>query len=332
LPEARDVMLRPRVPRRAATGPQRERGVRASLDELVRLQFMASGFNFLPRQPVHSVLTGRHASRLRGRGLNFEELRAYLPGDDVRGIDWKVLARTGKPHVRVYTEERDRPVWLLIDQRRSMFFGSRERMKSVAAAEAAALAAWRTLAVGDRVGAVIFGDDAIVELPPRRDRNHVERILSEIVCMNRRLRAGDGRTPEPAQLNAAFERVARQATHDALVVTIGDGFGADEYTRRLVTRVCAHNDVLAVFVYDPLERELPAAGPLVFGDPRGQLEVDSGQAGLRRRFTRAFDERLEWLGRLARQHAVPLLSIHTSAPVADQVRDLLGHRPAVRRR
>ncbi len=121
--------------------PDRDPRIHADLDALVRLQFKAQGFSFLPRQPIHSVLYGRHASRLRGRGLNFEEIRGYLPGDDIRSMDWKVTARTRKPHIRVYTEERDRTVWLLVDQRISMFFGSRVSMKSVTAAEAAALAA-----------------------------------------------------------------------------------------------------------------------------------------------------------------------------------------------
>ncbi|MGD8898369.1 MAG: DUF58 domain-containing protein, partial [Acidobacteriota bacterium] len=102
------------------------------------LEYRAEGYSFLPRQPVHSVLAGRHASRMRGRGLNFEEIRGYLPGDDIRTIDWKVTARTREPHVRVYTEERDRPALLLVDQRQSMFFGSRRAMKSVVAAEVAA--------------------------------------------------------------------------------------------------------------------------------------------------------------------------------------------------
>ena len=110
-------------------------GIYADLAELVRLKFGTRGFSFLPRQPVHSILAGRHASRLRGRGLNFEEIRRYLPGDDIRQMDWRVTARTRKPHVRVYSEERDRPVLLVIDQRQSMFFGSRRAMKSVVAAE-----------------------------------------------------------------------------------------------------------------------------------------------------------------------------------------------------
>ena len=135
--------------------------VHTSVAELLRLRQKAQGFHFLPRQPVTSVLSGTHASRLRGRGLDFDEIRAYHPGDDVRNLDWKVTLRVGAPHVRSFTEERDRPALLLVDQRRSMFFGSRERTKSVTAAEAASLAAWRVLAQGDRVGALVFDDKTI---------------------------------------------------------------------------------------------------------------------------------------------------------------------------
>ena len=125
---------------------------------MIRLQWAARGFNLLPRQPLHSALAGRHATRIRGRGLDFDELRAYQPGDDVRSIDWKVTARTRKPHTRVYTDERERRVLLVVDQRLAMFFGTRVQMKSVTAAELAALLAWHVVDAGDRVGAVVFDE------------------------------------------------------------------------------------------------------------------------------------------------------------------------------
>ena len=128
-------------------------GAYTTLADLARLRYDARGFSYLPGQPVQSLLSGRKRSRLRGRGLDFDELRHYRPGDDIRTMDWRVTNRTGKPHVRVYTEERDRPVMAIVDQRLPMFFGSRVRMKSVAAAEMAALTAWRVLDVGDRIGA-----------------------------------------------------------------------------------------------------------------------------------------------------------------------------------
>ncbi|HOY58120.1 MAG TPA: DUF58 domain-containing protein, partial [Verrucomicrobiota bacterium] len=119
--------------------------VTVTLEELIRLKAEARGFTFLARQPLTSLLAGRHASRLRGRGLAFEELRPYVPGDDVRSMDWKATARLRAPHVRVYSEERERPMLLVVDQRRPMFFGSRRAMKSVTAAQTAAVAAWRAL-------------------------------------------------------------------------------------------------------------------------------------------------------------------------------------------
>ena len=128
-------------------------GVYASLPDLVASQRRASGFSFSARQPIHSSSLGDYASRLRGRGLNFE-IRRYQMGDDIRQIDWKVTARTRKTHSRVFTEERERTTLLLVDQRITMFFGSVKNMKSVTAAEAAALAAWRVLAQKDRVGAL----------------------------------------------------------------------------------------------------------------------------------------------------------------------------------
>ena len=132
--------------------------VYTNLDKLVALKYDIRGFSYLPKQPVQSQLTGKHRSRLRGRGLDFEEVRIYSFGDDIRSIDWKVTARTKKPHTRVYTEERERPVFLVLDQSSSMFFGSQQYMKSVIAAEAAAISAWKVLAVGDRIGGIGFND------------------------------------------------------------------------------------------------------------------------------------------------------------------------------
>ena len=118
------------------TGTSKSPGVYVDLDDLIALEYRGRRISFLPRQPVHSLLSGRCASRIRGRGLNFEEIRDYRSGDDVRSIDWKVTARLQKPHVRVFNEERDRPALLVVDQRLAMFFGSRHAMKSVTAAQA----------------------------------------------------------------------------------------------------------------------------------------------------------------------------------------------------
>jgi uncharacterized protein (DUF58 family) len=298
--------------------------VYADLDELVRLRYKSSGFSFLPRQPVHSILSGQHSSRLRGRGLNFEELRHYLPGDDTRNIDWKVTARTREPYVRVYTEEKDRTVWLLVDQRMSMFFGSRWKMKSVVAAEAAAVAAWRVLSSGDRVGALIFDDSGFSIIPPHRSQERVVQILKKIIEKNHALTAGSDVEPGPHMLNRALKRVAALARHDCLICLIGDGTGIDGDTRKHVTRLTEHNDVLSIFIHDPLEQEVPRAGRLVFSDGHKQIEFNTEEKALRDAYANDFQQRIDQMKATSRKHSIPLLPVHTAAPVLEQVRDLLG--------
>jgi uncharacterized protein (DUF58 family) len=300
--------------------------VYTELNDLMRLRFKASGFSFLPRQPIHSILSGRHASRLRGRGLNFEELRNYLPGDDTRNIDWKVTARTREPYVRVYTEEKDRTVWLLVDQRISMFFGSRWKMKSVVAAEAAAVAAWRVLSQGDRVGAIVFDDTDLQVIPPHRSEQRVAQILKKIVEKNHALNAKTEIKPGPEMLNRALKRVASVARHDCLICLVGDGTGIDEDTRKYVTRLTEHNDVLSVFVYDPLEQSMPAAGRLVFSDGLSQVEFNTTDKALRAAYSSDFEQRVAKMKATSRRNAIPLLPVHTAAPVLEQVREDLGHR------
>jgi len=307
-------------------------GVHTSLADLVRLRYKARGFSFLPRQPVHSVLAGRHNSRLRGRGLNFEELRNYLPGDDIRNMDWKVTARTREPHVRVYTEERDRSVWLLVDQRISMQFGSQRCMKAVTAAEVAALSAWRVLETGDRVGGVVFGDKGEDLIMPHRSEDRVMQLLGSI---NRRNQSLDARHDGPAakgRLNQALQQVARNAPHDCLVVLISDGLGLDDETRRLISRITQHNDVICALIFDPMEAALPDSGRLTFSDGQGQIEVDTGSSRLRKKYHERFEQRLDQIHNASRRYKIPVLPIHTGAGAAEQIRDLLGrHQAPVRR-
>lgn len=299
-------------------------GVSVDAAALARLEVAARDFHFLPRQPVHSVLAGRHASRVRGRGLTFEELRLYLPGDDIRSMDWRVTARTGKPHVRVYTEEKDRPVLLVVDQRINMFFGSRRAMKSVSAAEAAALAAWRVLAEGDRVGGVVLGDDRIEAFAPRRSRDAVQQLLGGIARFNQALRADAPARRAAGQLNAALERTARMARHDCLVIVISDFDGHDSRTRDLMLALATHNDVLTILVHDPFLGALPGSGQLVVSDGELQVELGFGHAATRRNIAEFADARARALLDWHHAMGVPLLPLSAAEETAPQLRRLLG--------
>jgi len=298
-------------------------GVYASLDDLIRVRFKARDFSFMPRQPVTSILSGRYASRLRGRGLNFEEMRRYLPGDDVRTIDWRVTARTRQPHVRVYTEEKDRAVLLLVDQRANMFFGSRDRMKSVTAAELAALGAWRALDAGDRVGAVVFNDTEVTDLRPQRSQQAVMSILGTVVEMNQRLRVGTDIEPNPGMLNEALRKAVRLAPHDVLVVIISDFFGVDSETERLSASLARHNDVLGLLVHDPL-RLNPHGHSISVSDGKLQMQMDLGNKKVREKLAEDYRLEQERITHFLKKLSAPLLLVSNEGDVVKQVRRLLG--------
>jgi uncharacterized protein (DUF58 family) len=305
-------------------------GVYVDLDDLLALEYRGRKVSFLPRQPVHSLLSGRFASRMRGRGLNFEEIRDYRSGDDVRSIDWKVTARLQKPHVRVFNEERDRQALLIIDQRLSMFFGSRRALKSVTAAEAAAIAAWRVLGVGDRVGAIVFNDRDLVEVCARRSRATVLQILTAIVAKNQALGVGRGIAGAPPMLNSALESAQRRSPHDVAVIIISDFDGADEATRSMVGAMARHNDVIALLVHDPLQSDLPPSARMTVTDGELQIQLEVGRESVRKSILQASQERLKTVLAWTQELGVPVLPLSAAEETAPQLRRLLGGLPTRR--
>jgi uncharacterized protein (DUF58 family) len=307
-------------------------GAYAELDSLIALQFKARGFTLMHSQPVHSLLFGRRASHVRGRGLDFEELRNYVAGDDVRRIDWHVTARMQKPFVRVYSEERDRPTMLVVDQRINMFFGSRVSMKSVVAAEVSALAAWRVFQQGDRVGAFVFNDDNTEEIRMHRSRANVLRILDRMAHQNHLLRGDSPVQAQPSRLNEVIEAVARICRHDALIIITSDFDGADERTRNLLLNISRSNDVVCCLTYDPLAVKLPASEQLVVSNGELQVELLLGQEKVRKNILDASDKRIRSILSWQHELGIPVLPISTAEDVAAQVRHLLGRVEALRRR
>ena len=296
----------------------------AQMSTLVALRHRAKGFSFLPSQPVGSVLSGRNRSKLRGRGLDFEELRQYRQGDDIRALDWRVTKRTKKPHIRVYNEEREHSVLLLIDQRMSMFFGSKNKMKSVVASEVAALCAWQVLSTGDRIGAVVFNDDEAVEIKPRRSERGVMQILHQTVKMNKALNANYKVNSNDDQLNVALQKASELCRHDALIILISDLQGWDDNTVKYIKRLSAHNDFIVPFVHDALEKELPPQQRLVVSDGFNQIAVDSGHKGLQQDFQSDFASNISYLQTELKKYAVPVIEINTDVPVVDQILLSLG--------
>lgn len=311
--------------------PNDGNGVYVTLNELLKFGYVAKGFSFLPSQPVHSILSGRHGSKVRGRGMDFSEMKQYVQGDDTRSMDWKATRRTGKPYIRVFNEERDRNVWLVVSQRNSMFFGTKMMMKSVAAAHLTALSAFRVLGSGDRVGAVIYNDESLKFFKPQRSKQGAVHILSEVVKQNQKLHSSNTSNNND-QLNEALKIVSAAAKHDDLIILIGDGRAMDEESTRYVTTLNTHNDVLAALVYDPMEKALHASSSLFLSDGNVSVDVDSSSQAFQKRFSKRQEERAEGLMHLSKKHTIPLFSISTDRPVLDQVQEQLGAAVSARRR
>lgn len=297
--------------------------IHVDLAHLRSLEGQAKTLRFLPRQPARSVLNGRHASRLRGRGLNFEELRGYLQGDDIRSIDWKVTARTGEPHVRVFTEERDRPALIVLDQRMSMFFGSRHNMKSVTAAETAALAVFRILDQGDRVGGIVFGDELLAEIRPLRSRRTLDTLITAVANANALLSA-EAPVVEPMPLNRPLEAAFRIARRDHLVLVISDFDGTDARTETLLGGIARHNDLVLVNVSDPLAHDIPEDLQLIVSDGHLQAEIDTGSGKVRRSLSELASDRFAGILAWERKLGVPVLPLSAGEPTVPQIRRLLG--------
>ena len=292
--------------------------IHTSFDHLKSLQPRVRKLNFLPRQKSKSILAGRHASRIRGRGLSFEELRDYRVGDDIRTIDWRVTARTGKPHVRVYAEEKDRSAILIVDQRVNMFFGSQHNVKSVSASEAAAICAYAIFEQGDRVGAVIFNDDEVRSFRPSKRPQMLEQIVHDISDMNLALHCEIETPATRMSLNRPLEEATRLVQHDQLIIVISDFDEIDHNTEHYLDQMAAHNDVILVVVNDPLSRNLPPNMQFPVSDGKHQMTLDTAHPHVHQQLQNAFTQRLATIYSWQDKLNTTVLELQTSRNTLDQ--------------
>lgn len=297
--------------------------VSVTLNALMRAGQRASGFSFLPRSGVKSILSGRHASKLRGRGMDFLELKPYRPGDDVRAMDWKATRRTGRAHVRVYNQERDRAVYIVLSQQSNMHFASSGSFKSVQAALLFSLSAHKVLKAGDRVGGVIFNDEELVTFKASKSKKNLMQMLKEVVSYNRRLLEMRTAT-NPQMLSRALDFVLANAKHDDLVVLIGDGSGINEASSEKITMLTRHNDLIAAYIYDKLEVSLPKKGMVEFKNAQESIRVNSSDKRLNTRYRQAHIKKVDALTHLSLLHAIPLLKIRTDEAVLLQLQRQLA--------
>jgi uncharacterized protein (DUF58 family) len=252
---------------------------------------------------MEGLLAGDYRSVLLGDGTELAQVRPYLPGDDVRRIDWNVTARTDIPHVRVQLAERVLVTWLVLDTSASMEFGTAERRKADVAEGVALAVGHVATRRGNRLGLVTFGDEQSRSLPPRQGRMGLVGLLAGLRSEPDGLRAG------ATSLREALERTAALARQRAAVVVVSDFRGPLDWRRSLLD-LAARHDVVAVEIRDPREQELPNAGALWLVDPETgrQLRVDTRSPRLRERFAAAAakerDEVVRVLARAGARHVV----------------------------
>jgi len=267
---------------------------------------------------VNEVMAGEYHSVFRGRGMEFDEVREYQPGDDVRLIDWNVTARTGWPHVKRFVEERELTVMLAVDASSSSQFGSRDKMKGETAAEICALLAFSAIKNNDRVGLMIFTDAVEKFIPPKKGSKHVLRVIRELLGFQPR----SPRTDIPA----ALEHLNRVLKRKSVVFLVSDFLSGD--LERPLSIANRRHDLIAIPLVDPRELDLPAVGFLELEDAEtGQtILVDTRSGGFRREFSRRSHAEREDLAQLLRRLQIDAIHVTTGEDYVEPMIRLFRQR------
>ena len=273
------------------------------------------------KRAVNDVLAGEYHSVFKGRGMEFDEVREYSPGDEIRTIDWNVTARTGQPYVKRYVEERELTVLFVVDLSASGAFGTREKLKNEVAAELCALLAFSAIKNNDKVGLIIFTDIIELYIPPGKGTSHVLRLIRDLLNFK-----PDQTRTDIAQALDYLGRI----THRKAVVFLVSDFLAEGYEKRLGI-VARRHDLIAISITDPREKELPKVGLIELEDAEtGEtVVVDSGSAQVRRRYEASGREQDERLAESFRSSGVDHIPVMTGR---DHVRDLVRFFRARERR
>lgn len=312
---------------RTARGMQalHPQGAYCDLKDLLRLRFAARDLKLFAQRPARSLLTGGVRTRMRGRGIDFEEVRLYHPGDDVRTIDWRVTARTQVPHTKIFREERERPVFVVVDQRSPMFFGSRTCFKSVLAAHLGAMIAWAALNQSDRIGGLIFGDDSQRDIRARRSKHAALEILHQLHEYNRRL-SSPVSDIEPIGMETILADARRIAKPGSAVFVLSDFHDFNQRCEQQLFELARHTDVTLMHLYDPLERELTGNQPLTVSDGQQRCQLPAQDRLFQSAYRSRFEQHLAYVTGCCQRLSLPLLSYATTDDIHTQMRERFAAR------
>jgi uncharacterized protein (DUF58 family) len=296
--------------------------VRVKLSTLIGLNREARSLPLISNS-VKAQLVGGHLSAFRGRGMEYHESRPYQPGDDIRAIDWRVTARSGVTHTKVYREERERPVLLWLDLSRSMFFGTRNCFKAVLASKLAALLAWSSVQHGDRLGYLVFSEQQHIEYRPQRGKRSALQFIQQLVAH----RAWD---PDDSNARAedsglkALMRLRQVTRPGSLVILFSDFRFVNADCRGQLVELSRHNDVVMIHTHDPFERALPPAGYYRVTDGDAIVDVDTANSNVRDQYRERYDRHQQALERLCNELGLYLIDIATDDDMLSALKIGLG--------
>ena len=307
------------------TSTTNNESVYVSVDSMLKLRHLAKDLSLETNKKSSALMDGDSRTSFRGRGMEFAEVRPYQFGDDIRNIDWRVTARTQKPYTKLFQEERERPVYLIVDQRAPMFFGSQTQFKSAFAAKLAATIAWAALQNNDRIGALIFSDTDQTDSRARRSKHATLSIIHQLVEFNHRLKtpiAGD-RTNHLVDMLNDMRRVAKPGSS---VYLISDFHDFDEKCQEPLSLMARHNDVMFIHIFDELERQLPINHFLSISNGERKIDISGQSRNFEMSFSKSFEDTCYDIRRVCNQSGINFASLAVNQQLSDVILDLFKTR------
>ncbi|MDP3559154.1 MAG: DUF58 domain-containing protein [Legionellaceae bacterium] len=303
-----------------------EAGLIATIDELIALKELARGSMRSLRHKADHV--GGYTTPLRGRGMDFSEVRHYQAGDDIRHMEWRVTARTGRAHVKLFEEERERPVVILTDFNPSMFFGTRGALKSVTAARVSALLAWLGMLQGDRIGGLHFSAQQHHEWMPRSRHLGIMPLLASLASYSQKLPASTPNTMTARPLSDAFKRLRSVVRPGSLLLLVSDFYALDEASLSHASRLHLHADMMVYHIQDYLECFPPPPGNYVFTNGVAQETLGLHDKALRERYQATCDQRAEKVRHWCKDLHIPYSAVRGDHDLAEVIQMHFGRRHA----
>lgn len=300
-------------------------GVHTDLNTLLNLRFFASELQLKAIKNSRASVSGGVRTRFRGRGMEFEEVRVYHPGDDIRTIDWRVTARTQVPHTKVFREERERPTFIAADQRASLFFGSQRCFKSVLCAQLASIIAWAALQNNDRVGGMVFGNKDHSDIRPRRSKHAILEFIHYLNDYNHALTS-----PLVSESNVSLvtmlEDLRRLAKPGSAIYLVSDFLDYTEECDEQLYLLSRHTDVTLFQVFDPLEKQLPSKGVLSVSDGENRLQIPTNQKRFRENYAEQIQNRFDLLEQQCKRLKTALFRFDCNQNEFEQLRSIYARR------